>query len=142
MLSIDWEKASTKPYAKQKVLGSFLLNLKSKIEELEEKLEGSNKNDESKVKVYSDKTEAMEKIIMDKNEVIEKLESNYEKRLLEIGKLKGRIDELENLLVKAKTAPELITKLQNMLLHKGFVADKEFYQLLNKMEQKYTSIDF
>ena len=133
LLSIDWTKAKEKPYAKQKVLGSFLLSLKSKIDEFEEKLDSSSKND---------KIEMMEKIIMDKNEVIDKLESDYEQRLLEIGKLKERIDELEDLLVKAKTAPELIKKLQNLFLQKGFVADKEFYQLLNKMEQKYSSIDF
>ncbi|TFG07671.1 MAG: hypothetical protein EU539_04370 [Promethearchaeota archaeon] len=97
---------------------------------------------EKQLKLYVEKNEAMEKIIMDKNEVIEKLENDYEKRLLEIGELNKKIAELEENISKGQAAPEIVKNLQTMLLHKGFISDKEFYQLMDKIEKKNATINF
>ncbi len=181
-MNIDWIKAESKPNTKQKVLGRFLLDLRSKINNLEKEL-AENKKDiydikvrssqkeknledsiknlassesDLKVKLYiaetriselesigkslTEKNSDLEKTILNRNNVIEKLEDDFEKRISEIEQLKKEIERLNKDLNLSTAAPKLIKTIQNILLHKGFISDKEFYQLMNKIEEKYARI--
>ena len=181
-MNIDWTKAESKPNAKQKVLGKFLLDLRSKINNLEKELaenkkiiynikiksseKGKNLEDSIKslvssesdlkiklsiaetrisdleniVKALTKKNSDLEKTILNRNNVIEKLEDGFDKRIREIEQLRKENESLNKDLDLSTAAPNLIKKIQNILLHKGFISDKEFYQIMNKIEEKYAKI--
>jgi predicted nucleic acid-binding Zn-ribbon protein len=181
-LNVDWTKAESKPNAKQKVQGRFLLDLRSKINNLEKELaehkkilydikvksshKGKNLEDsikslassesdlkiklsiaetriselESIVKALTKKNSDLENTILNRNNVIEKLENGFERRIREIEQLKKEIERFNKDSTLSEAAPNLIKKIQNILLHKGFISDKEFYQLMNKIEEKYARI--
>ena len=173
IISINWHKAENKPDVKQKVLGRVLLDLRSKINDLEKQLgvkakeleevkisintltsseanlkfKLSNAEQkismlETKVKNSADKEVVMEKTIEHRNQVIEKLEDDFEKRITQIEELKKVNEILNDQLEKSIAAPKLIKKLQNIMLYKGFVADREFNDIMNKLVKKYHPIDF
>ena len=181
-MNIDWTKAESKPNAKQKVMGKFLLDLRSKINNLEKQLaenkkiiydfkiksseKGKNLEDSIKslvssesdlkiklsiaetrifdleniVKALTKKNSDLEKTILNRNNVIEKLEDGFDKRIREIEQLRKENERLNKDLDLSTAAPNLIKKIQNILLHKGFISDKEFYQIMNKIEEKYAKI--
>jgi chromosome segregation ATPase len=92
-------------------------------------------------KVDAKKKDEFEKTILHRNKVIESLEDDFEKRITEIEDLKKEIKDLKDELEKTQIYSKLIKKMQDIMLQKGFISDKEFYQLLHKMEKKYASID-
>lgn len=82
----------------------------------------------------------LEKTILDRNGVIESLEEDFEKRLREIEGYKKKIEDLNNQLNKS-SAHKLLKKVQNTMLQKGFISDKEFFKMVHKIEEKYTKIN-
>lgn len=183
-MSINWAKAEEKPHAKLKVLARFLLDLRSKINNLEKELvenkntlqevkdKAANKEKgledsiksltssesdlkikmskansriselESNLKALTDKDSELESTILNRNKVIEKLEDDFEKRITEIEVLKNEIEKLNAELNRSVAAPKLVKKIQDMMLHKGFLSDKEFYHMMNKIEEKLGQINF
>ncbi|MFX0069496.1 MAG: hypothetical protein ACFFAO_00180 [Candidatus Hermodarchaeota archaeon] len=131
-------------------------HLADKIKELEEAkhlLNGLTSNDtehkfkllnaerqiatlESKLNTSAEKIRKLEKTIEHRNQVIDKLEDGFEKRITEIEQLKEENEILNDHLKKSIIAPKLINKLQSIMLHKGFVGDKEFNQLISKLDRK------
>ena len=97
---------------------------------------------ESNLKAFKDKNSELEKTILNRNKVIEKLEDDFEKRLREIEELEEKIEMVNYQLNQSVAAPKLIKKIQNLMLHKGFLSDKEFYQIMNKIEAKMGQINF
>ena len=183
-MSINWAKCEEAPNKKYKVLGRFLLDLRTKINNLEKEfaakkkeiqevrketskttigLENSIKSltsseldlkiklskantriseIESNLKALTDKDSELENTILNRNKVIEKLEDDFEKKISEIESLKKEIERLNDKLNKSVAAPKLVKKIQEIMLHKGFLSDKEFYQLLNEIETKLGQINF
>ncbi|MFX1336971.1 MAG: hypothetical protein ACFFDK_00020 [Promethearchaeota archaeon] len=97
---------------------------------------------EGKLIAVKDKNSELESTILNRNKVIEKLEDDFEKRISEIESLKNEIERLNNELNKSVTAPKLIKRIEEIMLHKGFLSDKEFYQLMKKIENKLGQVNF
>ncbi|TFG27773.1 MAG: hypothetical protein EU532_06715 [Promethearchaeota archaeon] len=114
-----------------KSLTSSESDLKIKLSKAETKISEL----EGKIKALTEKNSEFEKTISNRNSVIEKLEDDFEKRLREIENLKKELNT-------SAAAPKLLKQIQELLLHKGFLSDKEFYQMMNKIEEKYARINF
>jgi chromosome segregation ATPase len=108
-----------------------ILNAERKISTLEDKL-----------KTSTEKIEELKKTIEHRNEVIDKLENGFEQRITQIERLKEENELLNEQLKQVKVAPKLISKLQNIMLHKGFVGDKEFNYIMQKYGLTHQSVNF
>lgn len=183
-MSINWANCEEAPNKKYKVLGRFLLDLRTKINNMEKEFAAkkkeiqevrtetsktttgleksiksltSSESDlkiklskantriseiESNLKALTDKNSELKNTMLNRNKVIEKLEDDFEKRISEIEELKKEIERLNDELNKSVAAPKLIKKIQEIMLHKGFLSDKEFLILMNKIETKFGQINF
>lgn len=126
---------------------------KSSISELEEKLSVAN----SKLKESSERTEALEiekndlraeleqksneteslkkdlqKSISDKYVEVESLKDEKESKVKEVDALNDKIKLLEETISEAKGAPQLMDEIKDIMMHKGFLSDKEYEDLLER----------
>jgi chromosome segregation ATPase len=97
---------------------------------------------ESNLKALTEKNSELENTLLNRNKVIEKIEDDFEKRISEIEGLKKEIEKLNDELNKSVAAPKLVKKIQEIMLHKGFLSDKEFYQMINEIETELGQINF
>ena len=140
MLDVKENSTSTK-----KGLEDSIKTLTSSESDLRIKLSKANttiSEIEGNVKTLEEKNAELERIILNRNKVIEKLEDDFEKRISEIESLKKEVERLKTELNKSVAAPELIKKVQEIMLHKGFLSDKEFFQEMNNIETKLGQINF
>ena len=129
----------------KKGLEDTIKSLSSSESDLKIKLSKANtkiSEIEGSLKALKDKNLELESTILNRNKVIEKLEDDFEKRLTEIDSLKKEIESFNNKLNKSVVAPKIVKKIEEIMLHKGFLSDKEFYQLMNKIEAKLGQINF
>ncbi len=137
----------------------------SKITELETKIQASTQKDEMIEKEKSDLRTKLEKekedlknelnqkereneslkkelkeTVSDKDAEIENLKKERGGKTDELSELKQKIKSLEETLEgtisEAKGAPQLLEEINNILIHKGFLSDREFEDILQKLDVK------
>ena len=72
--------------------------------------------------------------ISDKYVEIESLKDEKEAKEKEINELKQKCGKLEEAIGEAKSAPKLMEAIKDIMIHKGFLSDREFEDLLSKLE--------
>lgn len=70
----------------------------------------------------------------DKYVEIETLKDDRDAKAKEVDALKLKIEALEGTISEAKGAPELMEEIKGIMAHKGFLSDKEFDDLIEKLE--------
>jgi chromosome segregation ATPase len=74
--------------------------------------------------------------ISDKYIEVESLKNEKDTQATEITALKQKIESLEKSIGEAKGAPQLMEEVKNIMAHKGFLSDREFDDLLLKLNIK------
>lgn len=74
--------------------------------------------------------------ISEKYVEIESLKNENEAQATEITTLKQKIESFEDSISEAKGAPQLMEEVKNIMTHKGFLSDREFDDLLQKLDIK------
>ena len=74
--------------------------------------------------------------ISDKYIEVESLKNEKDAQATEITALKQKIESLEKSIGEAKGAPQLMEEVKNIMAHKGFLSDREFDDLLLKLNIK------
>ncbi|MFX1409849.1 MAG: hypothetical protein ACFFA6_05830 [Promethearchaeota archaeon] len=93
--------------------------LKSELEQKNNELEGLKKD--------------LQKSISDKYVEVETLKDEKDKKVIEIEELNNKIKTLEETISEAKGAPQLMEEIKEIMMHKGFLSDKEFEDLLERL---------
>ena len=73
------------------------------------------------------------KRIYEKYVEVESLKDERDAKLNKVKALNEKIKALEQTIADAKGAPKLIDEIKDILMHKGFLSDKEFEDLLEKL---------
>ncbi|MFW9872895.1 MAG: hypothetical protein ACFFG0_07320 [Candidatus Thorarchaeota archaeon] len=140
-------------------LENKLTEANSKITELEDKLkesslkaERSEKEKDNILENYElEKSGIKDELQQRKNEIedlkkelqttisekyieIETLKDERDTQVKEINALKQKIENIEETMHKAKGVPQLIEEIKEIMTHKGFLSDKEFDDLIEKLE--------
>lgn len=72
----------------------------------------------------------------DKYVEIESLKNENGAQATEIATLTQKLESLEDTISEAKGAPQLMEEVKDIMAHKGFLSDREFDDLLRKLEIK------
>ncbi|MHA1985608.1 MAG: hypothetical protein ACW98D_03115 [Promethearchaeota archaeon] len=78
----------------------------------------------------------LQTINSDKYIEIESLKNQNEAKATEIASLTQKLESLEDTISEAKGAPQLMEEVKDIMAHKGFLSDREFDDLLRKLEIK------
>ncbi|MFW9946828.1 MAG: hypothetical protein ACFFDX_08370 [Candidatus Odinarchaeota archaeon] len=128
-----------------------LTKLKPKISELEKQLTEANariKQLQQECKFSTEKTNEMEQSIRFKNKMIETQKEELQKKNGEIDRLRDqialnqnenkmfieKIKSFERQLSEVESAPEILKKIREAMMHKGFLSDKEFEKIIEAFE--------
>jgi len=109
-------------------------NLKSHLEEIfteNEELRGE-------LKFSSEKIDELEHNLASKNKAIKKHKEDLLKNNQEIDLLKKKSDEistLESKLTKLENTPNVLDRIKEVMLHKGFLSDQELYEIEEKLQK-------
>ena len=120
----------------------------SKITELENKLKESSLKAETlerektgvkdelqqRENEIADLKKELQTTISDKYVEIESLKDERDSQAKEINALNQKIESLEETISEAKGAPQLVEEIKGIMAHKGFLPDKEFDDLIEKVE--------
>ena len=113
----DTNEVTSKMVKEKEVLKNDLTQKENEIESLKKELKTTLSN---------------------KNAEIENLKEDRESRANEINdlsmKVKSLEESLEETLAEAKGGPQLIEKIKDIMIRKGFLSDREFDELLLKLE--------
>ena len=111
----------------------------TELEKLSEKIETleNEKNDlraelEQKNNEIESLKKDLQKSISDKYVEVESLKDEKELKVKEVEALNDKIKALEETIFEAKGAPQLMDEIKDILMHKGFLSDKEFEDLLER----------
>ena len=116
-------KAETLEKEKDGVMDNYELEKKGINEELQQR--------ENEI---ADLKKELQTTISDKYVEIESLKDERDSQAKEINALKLKIESLEETISEAKGAPQLMEEIKGIMAHKGFLSDKEFDDLIEKVE--------
>ena len=124
---IGGEEASLKAETIEKEKTSVLENYE---------LEKTNIKDEMQQKEneIEDLKKELQTTNSDKYVEIESLKDERDAKANEVNALKQKLEALEETLSEAKGAPQLMEEIKGIMAHKGFLSDKEFDDLIEKIE--------
>lgn len=128
-----------------------LTKLKPHISELKKQLSEANASIiqlQQEFKFSTEKTNEMEQAVRFKDKMIETQRDDLRKRNGEIDRLKDqiainqnendkfieKIKSLERQLAEVESAPEILEKIRESMMHKGFLSDKEFEKIMAVFE--------
>lgn len=96
-----------------------------KIKELEQKLSYK----ESKIKTYKED-------LINKNQEFHIIKNKFEENIKEKEDLTQRIRILGLKMVKIESMPNILEKVKEVMLHKGFLSDQELYDIEEELHNK------
>jgi len=128
-----------------------LTRLIPKLEELKEEMLRANENIErleSELRFSTEKAAEMEQKVKFKDKEIENYKTDLEKRKKEIYILNGKnkedreeteelikkIKSLETQLSEVKASPIILERIRDVMIHKGFLADRELDLIFKEFE--------
>ncbi len=122
--------------AKQ-ALESKLNESSSKISEVENELkekEDIKADLQQKINEIESLKSDLQKAVSDKYVEVETIKEERDAKLKEVKELNEKVTLLEQTIGEAKGAPQLIENIKDIMIHKGFLSDREFDDLLEKKE--------
>ena len=118
---------------KAETLESEKGNVKSNLEKEKNDLKEDLQQKENQIE---DLKKEIQTTNSDKYIEIESLKNENDTQATEITTLTQKIKSLEDTISEAKGAPQLMEEVKDIMAHKGFLSDREFDDLLRKLEIK------
>jgi len=123
---------------KEKEIDNLKKLIKNKEKEIDDlKMELIQKSNE--IKHVRD---GLEISIQDQDKLIKKLKANLTQKENDLRELSKQVNIFKEQSSNAKVSVKLVKKIDNVLMLKGFVTDKEFTQLKNKSKEEEEVIHY
>ena len=74
----------------------------------------------------------MNKLSSEKESEIIEVKNQLETKTKEVDAVKLKLKSLEEFMEESKSYPQVVEKLKDLMVHKGFVSDKELEEILNE----------
>jgi chromosome segregation ATPase len=140
---INLKNSKTKTEKKLAETEPKITQLENKLKESSLKAEISEKEKDSfkedlqqKENEIADVKKELQTSISDKYIEIESLKNEKDAQAAEVTTLKQKVESLEGTISEAKGAPQLMDEVKSIMAHKGFLSDREFDDLISKLDIK------